>query len=251
MFGFLRSDSGLSGAPGSPSSSPFSSSSRLPSPANEYAHEHPEDEDGGALGWLQSQASSLAASSTSAFDSVRHKLLGGDLPEDDPSRAPPPPSGRLERAVVWCGGFMPTLSKKQRLAGFVILLLGSLFCFGSAIFMLPVMLMQPRRFLLLLSVGNIFSIASFAFLRGPQAHFQHMFAPERSIITTVYLGATLGTMYSMLVLHSAMLTTLLALLQLGAVGCYFWSYLPGGSTSLRFMGSLFAKTATSVGSAMV
>lgn len=67
----------------------------------------------------------------------------------------------------------------------------------------------------------------------------------------VYLGATVGTLYCMLWLQSGLLTTLLALVQLVSVGCYFWSYLPGGNHSLRFLGSLFAKTATTVGSAMV
>lgn len=40
------------------------------------------------------------------------------------------------------------------------------------------MFVQPRRFLLLLMAGNVFAMAAFAFLRGPQSHLQHMFSPE-------------------------------------------------------------------------
>ena len=69
---------------------------------------------------------------------------------------------------------LPTLTKKQRLIGFMLSFCLGLVCFGLSMMYLPVIVLKARKFSLLFSLGSVFAMASFSFLYGPYSHFQHL-----------------------------------------------------------------------------
>ena len=52
------------------------------------------------------------------------------------------------------------LSRKQRICGFILCLIGGVVCFGMASLYLPMLLLKARKFALLFSLGSLFVISS-------------------------------------------------------------------------------------------
>ena len=121
-------------------------------------------------------------------------------------------------------------------------------CFGLAISFLPMLLLNPRKFSLLFTLGSVFTLSryqlivlvirsdyneilcSFSFLWGPYSHMVHLFSKERLPFTLVYLTTLIGkikcqndlylypyfpkaTLYFAMGLQSAILTPIAAVLQ--------------------------------------
>jgi len=130
---------------------------------------------------------------------------------------------------------LPSLSKKQRVIGFMTSLILGMICFGLAVSLLPLLLINPRKFSLLFSLGSAFTMSSFSFLWGPYQHMVHLLSKERLPFTTIYVSTLALTLYFAMGLQSAILTPIAAVAQVVALTWFVVSYIPGGQTGLRFM----------------
>jgi len=129
----------------------------------------------------------------------------------------------------------PSMSKKQRILGFVTSLVLGLICFGLSSAYVPLLLFKARKFSLLFSLGSVFTMASFSFLWGPWNHVTHLFSKERLPFTLVYLSTLTATLYFAMGMQSTVLTTVAAVCQLVALAWFVISYIPGGQTGLKYM----------------
>lgn len=96
---------------------------------------------------------------------------------------------------------LPSLSKKQRIIGFMICLFMGVLCFGLAACYIPVIVLYARKFSLLFSLGSVFTLGSFSLLWGPWNHLKHLFSKERLPFTSVYFVTLFGTLYFSLALQ--------------------------------------------------
>jgi len=145
-----------------------------------------------------------------------------------------------EQESSWC----PSLSRTQRLIGFGMCVLMGSICFVLSGFYLPMLIFKARKFCLLFTLGSVFVMSSFSMLWGPWSHLTHLFSKERLPFTLAYLGSLSATLYSALVIQSAILTTMCAIIQIVALVWYLISYLPGGTAGLKMMSSFALKGAS-------
>lgn len=138
--------------------------------------------------------------------------------------------------------WLPSMSKKQRLMGFLGCLFGGWLCFGLSIIYIPFILLKARKFVLLFSLGSVFTLGSFSMLWGPWNHIQHLFSRTRLPFTIAYLSTLTATIYSAMILHATLLTLFCSAAQLTALLWYVFSYIPGGVTGLKFFTKLFANS---------
>ncbi|CAG8637482.1 12790_t:CDS:2, partial [Cetraspora pellucida] len=88
-----------------------------------------------------------------------------------------------------------TLTRWQRLTGFGILFASGALCFLIAFVSLPLLAINPRKFVVTYTMGSLLVLSSFALLHGPLAHLQHIFSRERLPFTIAYLGSMVATLY--------------------------------------------------------
>jgi hypothetical protein len=139
---------------------------------------------------------------------------------------------------------LPSLTKKQRVLGFVGCLLMGTLCFSLASLYIPFLLLKARKFALLYTFGSIFIIASFALLWGPYNHFKHLLSTERLPFTVTYFGTMTATLYFALSVQSMVMTVIFAVAQVLALIWYVVSYIPGGHTGLKFFTKIFYAAAS-------
>ncbi|XP_065061556.1 uncharacterized protein LOC135688572 [Rhopilema esculentum] len=137
--------------------------------------------------------------------------------------------------------WLPGLSKKQRIVGFFTLLVMGIFCFGMAGLLMPFMVLKARKFVLMYTMGSFFTIGSFSVLWGPVAHMKHLCSYTRLPFTLAYFGTMFATLYSALLLKKTLLTLIFATLQIVALAWYVFSYVPGGTTGMKFFSKLCAQ----------
>jgi len=144
------------------------------------------------------------------------------------------------RSTSWFGDkdCCPSLSRKQRIFGFVTSLVLGLVCFGLASAYIPFLVLKARKFSLLFSLGSVFTMASFSFMWGPCNHLKHLFSKDRLPFTLIYLTTLAGTLYFAMGLQSTILTTVAAVCQIVALTWFVISYIPGGQTGLKYMTKL-------------
>lgn len=131
------------------------------------------------------------------------------------------------------------LSKMQRIVAFFMSLFGAFLCFGMAVMLLPVIVLQARRFAALNTLGSVMLLLSFSFLWGPMGYIRHMLSEHRRYVTAAYLTTVFATLYASLWLQSTLVTIFFAILQTFALIWYVLSYAPGGERGLRFIAGLF------------
>lgn len=133
---------------------------------------------------------------------------------------------------------LPSLTKKQRIIGFMMCLFMGVLNFALASMYFPVLILYARKFALLFSLGSLFTMGSFSLLWGPVNHVKHLFSKERLPFTIVYLTTLVGTLYFALGLRSTLFTTIAAVGQILALTWFTLSYIPGGQTGLKFFSRL-------------
>jgi len=134
--------------------------------------------------------------------------------------------------------WLPALSRKQRIFGFMTSIILGLICFGLASAYIPFIVLKARKFSLLFSLGSMFTITSFSFLYGPWNHVMTLLTKERLPFTLVYFGTLIGTLYFAMGLQSTILTCIAAAVQIVALVWFVVSYVPGGQTGLKFFSKL-------------
>lgn len=131
---------------------------------------------------------------------------------------------------------LPSLSKKQRIIGFMTFLGLGVTCFSLALAYIPVLMFYARKFSLLFSLGSVFTMFSFSFLWGPVNHVKNLFGTrERLPFTTVYLVTLFATLYFAMGLQSTVLTVIAASAQVFALLWFVLSFIPGGQTGIKWM----------------
>ena len=139
---------------------------------------------------------------------------------------PETPSGMLDELT---GSICIDLTYEQRLYGFAC-------CAGMGLicsFLSSLLWMQPMKFALLYSIGNILSLGSTGFLTGFARQAKNMFKATRLVATVMYLGCLIMTIVSACVLKSFPLTMMFLVLQSMALVWYCLSYIPGGRSVLK------------------
>ncbi|KAK0395081.1 hypothetical protein QR680_001105 [Steinernema hermaphroditum] len=103
----------------------------------------------------------------------------------------------------WLGPFsgdvnMCGLSRIQRIVAFFMFVAGAGFCFMTSMMLLPVLVIQTRKFAALNTLASTLLLISFSFLWGPSAYVQHLLSPQRRIVTISYISTVLITLYTSL-----------------------------------------------------
>ncbi|KHN79257.1 Protein transport protein SFT2 [Toxocara canis] len=159
-----------------------------------------------SFGELRSKLSSSISGSISGIPllsrSATVDLDSGSL-ADSPTTSGQLPSSRNRKNSGWfssvtgiegaCG-----LSRLQSIIAFFMTLFGALLCFGMAAVMLPLIVIQARKFAALNTLGSAMLILSFGFLWGPMNYINHMLSRERRLVTAAYLSTVFATLYSSL-----------------------------------------------------
>lgn len=139
--------------------------------------------------------------------------------------------------------FCPSLSRQQRIIGFMGCLAAGVFCFVLAWTFAPLIVVKPRKFALLYTLGSVFSVGSFSLLWGPMNHLKHLCSAQRFPFTATYFGTMFATLYFSMIKQVTLMTIVCALLQMLALVWYVMSYIPGGQTGLKFFTKVFTSIA--------
>lgn len=140
---------------------------------------------------------------------------------------PPPPS------------WMPQLTRSERIKGFVVLIVVSLIFFFLAFFVgLPMVVLAPTKFALSFTLGSICFMLSFAVLEGPWEHLKRVCTYERLPFTTVYVGSIGLTLYCAVSWRNYLATVVFSVVQITALLWYGATYIPGGTTGMRFLSGI-------------
>ncbi|PWO01264.1 SFT2-domain-containing protein [Tilletiopsis washingtonensis] len=142
-----------------------------------------------------------------------------------------------------------SLSRWERLLGFLACLAGSATCFLLAFLYLinPITFVtRPDKFPLAFSLGSVLFMIGFSVLTGPLAHFKHLTSKERLPFTFSYFTSLGLTIYFALGPRWKLATLLAAAVQLCALAAYLAQYMPGGITTLRYGGSMLLRGGASL-----
>lgn len=115
-----------------------------------------------------------------------------------------------------------TLSTKQRLQGFAI-------CFASGLactLLSMLVFLNPIKFGIMFTFGNLLSIGSTAFLIGPKRQVTMMLDPVRIYATAIYIASMIIALFCALYVHNKLLTLLAIILEFCALVWYSLSYIP-------------------------
>lgn len=128
------------------------------------------------------------------------------------------------------------LSRFERLAGFGMLLVGSFVCFALGFLLLPVLTLNPRKFVMLWTLGSLLFFVSFGVLQGPVAYISHLTSSERLPFTVGFVACMVGTIYASAVLKSTLLSLVMGIVEFVGVLWYTVSYFPFGAQTMGYLG---------------
>ncbi|KAI9092566.1 hypothetical protein K1719_027694 [Acacia pycnantha] len=154
-----------------------------------------------------------------AFEKV--KLVVGMDVEEEEQRAPAIEEGN---SFAFMDEFSRncTLSTKQRLHGFVICFVAGLTCTLLSM----IVFLNPIKFGITFTLGNLLSLGSTAFLIGPKRQLTMMLDPVRIYATAIFLASIIIALLCALYAHNKLLTLLAIILEFGALIWYSLSYIP-------------------------
>ncbi|XP_050440573.1 uncharacterized protein LOC126845743 [Adelges cooleyi] len=134
----------------------------------------------------------------------------------------------------------PTLTKKQRIFGFMICVCVSCLMFSLSALYLPVLLLKARKFAILYSAGSIFAFASVSFLTGPLNHFKYVTSKEKLPFVFGYIITLILTLYFSLFMQSTPFTLLFLTVHLVLIFWFLLNSIPFGQKGLTFFGRIFS-----------
>ncbi|GMS84640.1 hypothetical protein PENTCL1PPCAC_6815, partial [Pristionchus entomophagus] len=227
---------------------------RMSSSLEAFVNDQKKKTENGSNGLIPTSFSTsfLSNKLTSSFSSFSLNSRSGDteiLIEGEGSRGVLP-NGKNRKGTSSGGSWFSSdssvfgLSRTQRLFGFFLFLVGAAFCFATSAFLLPVLLLQTRKFAALNTLGSVMLLASFVFIWGPLTYLSMLFDPSRRLVSVCYLSSVFATLYSSLWLKSYIFTILASTFQLFSFVWFIMSSVPGGERGLRFMASLFGRFIT-------
>ncbi|KAK9460336.1 Got1/Sft2-like family-domain-containing protein [Lipomyces oligophaga] len=137
------------------------------------------------------------------------------------------------------------LSRWDRIVCFGVCLASAVVFFTLCFALFPVLILKPKKFAVLWSVGSLLFVISFGCLQGPVNYIVHLFSANRILFTITYFGAIILTLTASLFLRNTLLTILACGLQVIAALWYTVSYFPFGSQGLRLASRLGARQVNS------
>lgn len=137
-----------------------------------------------------------------------------------------------------------TLSRFERYMGFGLLIIGSVGCFALSFFLLPVLSLKPRKFIMLWTLGSLLFFISFGVLQGPVSYIKHLSSKERLPFTIVFVTSQLLTIYCAVILKSTILSLITGLVEILSILWYSASYFPFGAQSMQYLFGLGARQVT-------
>jgi len=126
------------------------------------------------------------------------------------------------------GGYGFSLSRKERIVGFFVLLGMGLLFFTLSSFYIPVLIFQARKFSIFFTLGSLCTLSSLSVLWGVSAFLRHLISKDRIIFTALYCGSLVATLYFSIGLQSTLLTIIGIVFQVLSLVSFIISYLPGG-----------------------
>lgn len=136
-------------------------------------------------------------------------------------------------------GWLPKLSRTERLKGFVVCIILSMVFFFLAFFIgLPMVVLAPSKFALSFTLGSICFMFSFAVLEGPWQHLKRVVSYDRLPFTLIYVGSIGATLYCAISWRNYLMTVACSAVQIAALLWYGATYIPGGTTGMRFLSGL-------------
>lgn len=133
------------------------------------------------------------------------------------------------------------LSYFERISLFVVCIVASYCCYAICFFFFPFMIIHPRKFAMLWSIGSLLFLAAFAFLNGAYKFAQHLTSFERLPFTIVYTGSILLTLLFSLVWKHTLVVIICCVVQVVSSIAYVVSYFPLGRRGLA-LGSGLARS---------
>lgn len=127
------------------------------------------------------------------------------------------------------------LSRFERYSGFIILMLGSVACFALGFFLLPVLTLKPRKFVMLWTLGSVLFFLSFGVLQGPVSYINHLSSKERLPFTIVFVTSQVLTIYCAVVLKNTILSLLMGIVEILSILWYTASYFPFGAQTMQWI----------------
>ncbi|CAB90797.1 Protein transport protein sft2 [Schizosaccharomyces pombe] len=125
-----------------------------------------------------------------------------------------------------------SLSRWERYMLFGICLLGSLACYAIACFMFPVLVLKPRKFVLLWTMGSLLAVLGFAIVQGFVAHFRQLTTMERLPITLSYFVTLLATIIATIKIKSTILSIVFGVLHILSFVAYLIAFFPFGTRTV-------------------
>ncbi|EPQ30913.1 uncharacterized protein PFL1_01811 [Pseudozyma flocculosa PF-1] len=141
-----------------------------------------------------------------------------------------------------------SLSRWERFLGFLACIAGAGVCFLFSFLFLspPILAVRPQKFALAFSLGSLLFMIGFSILSGPVAHLKHILSKERLPFSVAYFGSLGLTIYFAVGRRSMIPTLVAAIVQVGALLTYLAAYFPGGTTTLRYGGSMLLRGGASL-----
>eukprot|EP00929_Paragymnodinium_shiwhaense_P047876 TRINITY_DN24286_c0_g1_i1.p1 TRINITY_DN24286_c0_g1~~TRINITY_DN24286_c0_g1_i1.p1 ORF type:complete len:383 (-),score=71.48 TRINITY_DN24286_c0_g1_i1:142-1290(-) len=134
----------------------------------------------------------------------------------------------------------------MKLAQFVgVLGVGVLFILMSFNF-LPILLIAPKQFAMLFTIGSLIVMSSFVLLSGFSSFLSQMTQRSRLPFTVAYCIGLFGTLWATLIKRSYIFTAIFAILQAGALIYFVAGFIPGGRAGLGMMCRMGGRSARSL-----
>ena len=187
----------------------------------------PADEDTSLLGRVKRSISGFNKSSTNSSSSSSDSWI--KMPIDSSSL------GEAAEAVTQAHhNPCPCLEMTygQRFSAFLVC-----FAIGTVLSLVstmnvPSIVLNPAKFAIPFTLGNIVSLLSMSFLIGFKRQCSSLFHPDRAVTTSVFMLSMVGTIIASFLLHSALLTFSFVIVQYTSYIWYCASYVPYGRTAL-------------------
>ncbi|GAA93785.1 uncharacterized protein L969DRAFT_92295 [Mixia osmundae IAM 14324] len=138
------------------------------------------------------------------------------------------------------------LSRWERLIGFMACMAGASVCFTLSFFLVAFLAIKPRKFAVSFSAGSLLFMLGFMILQGPMNYLKFLLQTERLPFTIAYLGSLVLTLYFAVARHAFLGTLICAIIQVGALVIFLFSYFPGGTQTILFGGRIALRGASSL-----
>ncbi len=119
---------------------------------------------------------------------------------------------------------------------FVMIAIGGFFIFLSLLF-LPIVLLNPQKFVSLFSLGTLMIILSFNFIYGTKEYFNLLFANRRVLFTLLYFCSIVFGIYFTFVDSWFIISHICTAFQFITLIVFVLSFVPGGDIGIKFIWS--------------